>query len=394
MTPDLTLEPPEWMRHDAVARLMSLLNPEGQIQTLFVGGCVRNWMLKKPVQDIDLATKYTPDKVSDILTGDGVKVIPTGVEYGTVTAVIDGMSFEITTLRQDVETDGRHAQVDFTNDWHADARRRDFTMNTLLADMKGNIYDPLGVGLADAKVGRVIFVGQADARIQEDYLRILRYFRFYAYYGRAPLENEALKACERAADKVKTLSGERITQEFLKILSAPSASDVLEIMFHYGVLKDLAYPDYSPEILKKLSELQYHHKAVRVESRLFILGGNKARLYDDGLRLSHAQKKFIIKLEMLQDDSFYQDDIALKKAIYHHGRDVLLQGYLLNVAMGGGHGRREEDKALLEILTNWQPPICPIKGEDLIAEGYVTGPDLGQELKRRQEEWLETVITS
>ncbi|MEC8664362.1 MAG: CCA tRNA nucleotidyltransferase, partial [Pseudomonadota bacterium] len=162
---------------------MTLLN-EGRENpmALFVGGCVRNALIGAGTTDIDIATIHTPQQTTEILSADGIQVIPTGVDHGTVTAVIDSVHYEITTLRRDVETTGRHAVVAFTADWREDAMRRDFTMNTLLADCDGNVYEPLGLGVEDAKSGRVVFVGEAEERIKEDYLRILRFFRFHAFY--------------------------------------------------------------------------------------------------------------------------------------------------------------------------------------------------------------------
>lgn len=388
MKAELTLPPPLWMQDDATQEAMRVLNRGSDTpQTLFVGGCVRNWILNKGVHDIDLATKYTPDIVTEKLKQAGIKVIPTGIDHGTVMAVLKGKLFEVTTLRHDIETDGRHAKVGFTDDWVEDAKRRDFTMNTLLADLSGNIYDPLGHGVADAKAGRVVFVGDAVTRIAEDYLRILRLFRFHAIYGQGVLDKTALQACRGAADKISSLSLERVTSEFLKILSVNDAPEILETMFENRVLEELPHEQYQPEFLKKLCALQIEYKAINIEARLFVLAGNKARLFDDYLRLSHAQKKFIIKLEMGMTATFYDDKKSLKKAIFYHGNNLLMQGYLLNLAKGQG----EEKADMVDIIQNWQAPKCPINGAALMKEGFVTGPDLGAELKRRTEEWLETI---
>ena len=235
MKADLTLPPPPWMQDDATQKVMHILNnavgdSQDSPQALFVGGSVRNWLLKQSVEDIDIATKLVPKEVVEKLKAGNIKVIPTGIDHGTVTAVIEGKHFEITTLRHDVETDGRHAKVGFTQSWLEDAKRRDFTMNTLLADIEGNIYDPLGCGVEDAKAGHVVFVGDASVRIKEDYLRILRFFRFHAYYGRGDMDVAALEACRGAADNISTLSRERITQELLKILSVEDPTEILSVM--------------------------------------------------------------------------------------------------------------------------------------------------------------------
>ena len=221
LKPALKIDPPEWMRDPGVLRVMDLLNgKEEDVQALFVGGCVRNTLMRRDVEDIDIATKLTPDQVIEICNQAQVKVVPTGMKHGTVTIVIEGKPFEVTTLRHDVNTDGRHAEVAFTNSWHEDIKRRDFTVNSLLADLSGNIYDLIERGIEDLQTGKVIFVGNPAKRIAEDYLRILRFFRFHAHYGQGEPDKKALEACFAAADKIESLSKERITQEFLKILNS------------------------------------------------------------------------------------------------------------------------------------------------------------------------------
>ncbi|HPD82372.1 MAG: CCA tRNA nucleotidyltransferase [Alphaproteobacteria bacterium] len=376
--------PPEWMIESKTQKLMEVIGGRER-HSLFVGGCVRNQLLNKAVEDIDIATQLSPQDVIKKLKAVDIKAIPTGIDHGTVTAVVEGKPFEITTLRNDVVTDGRHAEVAFTEDWFEDAKRRDFTMNTLLADIEGNIYDPTGQGLENLKERRVVFVGDPAARIAEDYLRILRFFRFHAFYGEGDMDQEALRACQNAAHHVKTLSRERITSEFLKILSAEKAIQILQVMFDCNVLMELRDKNYQDAMLRKLCVLQFENNTVELMARLFILGGNKARFYEDILRLTHAQKNFLVKLEMAFNLALYVDEKALKKAIFYNGNALLVQGYLLLVAAD----KIKRDDSLLHILQNWQAPKCPITGDMLIAEGYVTGPDLGIELARRQEEWLE-----
>jgi poly(A) polymerase len=234
----------------------ALQNKAAHPQVLFVGGCVRNAVLGLPPGDCDLATIHPPFEVTRRLEDVGIKVVPTGIDHGTVTAVVDGKPFEITTLRRDVETDGRHAVVSFTQDWSLDAQRRDFTINTLLADGAGNLYDPTGDGLSDLEAGRVVFVGDPVQRIAEDYLRILRFFRFYAFYGRGRPDAAALAACRAAAGKIADLSRERVTQEILKIIAADGAADILEIMAAQNVMKDFVHPQCKIANLAMLAGLQ------------------------------------------------------------------------------------------------------------------------------------------
>jgi len=390
LKPFKQIQRPSWMTAaETVVVMTGLGGFENPPKSMFVGGCVRNELMEKPVQDIDIATKYTPEEVMNIFHDiEHVQVIPTGLDHGTVTVVFNKKYFEITTLRKDVQTDGRHAKIVYIDDWIEDAKRRDFTINTLLADGYGNIYDPLNTALLDIDKSRIVFVGNPEQRIQEDALRILRFFRFYAGYGAGDIDLKGLDACSKHHDLIKGLSRERITHEFLKILEGDEPAPVLKIMFDNNVLSDMADHNYNAKTLKTLCEMQIQYAAQNTMARLFVLAGNKARFYDDFLRLSHAQKKALIKMDMVVSAMTFDDQKALKKAIFYHGNDLILQGYLLKIAIGPD----ETDANMIKILQNWQAPECPITGQDLINEGYVTGPDLGQELERRQAEWLDEVL--
>jgi len=371
-------------------QLMSLIGADEQNpKSMFVGGCVRNLLLNLPIKDIDIATQYKPDEVVKRLEKENIKVIPTGIKHGTVTAVMEGCSFEITTLRFDDHTDGRHAEVSFTESWIDDAIRRDFTMNALYADIQGNIYDPTERGLADLQSRSVVFVGRAKNRITEDYLRILRFFRFCAEYGEGELNHEALQACQKFSDQISTLSRERITQEFVKVLQTPKAVSILASMLDHNVLNEIFDNDYRPEVLNNLVVLQAEHKQQDVMPRLFVVAGCQAKIFEDYLRLSHAQKNYLIKLDMIVKSINYNDPKALKRAIYYHGNNLLVQGYLLTLACSTDRC----DQVLFDIVKNWQAPKFPLSGQDLMKEGYQTGPELGAELKLREEEWLESIIS-
>lgn len=387
MEPIQKIELPEWLVTTPTQKLMRLIGGDiNNPQSLLVGGCVRNAVINGVATDIDVATKLTPEVVIEVLGQENIKTVPTGIEHGTITAVIDGQPFEITTLRTDVATDGRHAEVVFTDDWLEDVKRRDFTMNALLADLEGNVYDLTGQGVNDLSAGCVRFVGHPSERIAEDYLRILRFFRFFARYGAGEPDSEALKACKAAADNIKTLSRERITQEFFKILEADKSPSVLKTMFEHDVLN--IFDGYKQDDLTKLILLQEKHNVSNAVSRFLVLNGSKARFHEDYFRLSHAQKNFLIKLEMAVGSDFYKNEKELKKAIYYHGNELLLQGYLLAVAKD----EAEENAEMISLLNDWEAPKFPVTGEDLIKEGYQTGPELGQELERRREEWLDSVI--
>jgi poly(A) polymerase len=234
MQPSDRLDPQPWMTAPETVAVMAALSAAGG-EARFVGGCVRDALVGRKVRDVDIATHEPPERVLNLLARAGIKAIPTGIKHGTVTAVIGARHFEITTLRRDVETYGRHAKVEYTDDWQADAARRDFTMNALFCGADGSIYDPFG-GAADLRAQRVRFVGDPEARIREDVLRLLRFFRFHAHYGKPPPDAAALAACRSLAHLLPTLSGERICAETLKLLSAPEPADVIDLMGEAGVL--------------------------------------------------------------------------------------------------------------------------------------------------------------
>ena len=223
-----------WLERPETARVFAALEDSG-VETRAVGGAVRNTLLGRPVTEIDLATTAVPEQVMALARKAGLKVVPTGIEHGTVTVIADGTPFEVTTLRRDVETFGRHATVAFTENWEEDARRRDFTLNALYAGSDGTVFDPLG-GYEDVLAGRVRFIGDAEARIKEDYLRILRFFRFNAYYGKGPFDAAGLQASVRLRDGMAQLSAERIAGEVRRILAAPEAKRAIEALFDYGLL--------------------------------------------------------------------------------------------------------------------------------------------------------------
>lgn len=249
-----------WVCAGETRAVMDALMAEGGMAR-FVGGCVRNALLGAPVGDVDIATDEIPERAMELLAARDIRVIPTGLDHGTVTAVIGGRTFEITTLRIDVATHGRYADVAFTEDWVADAKRRDFTINALYADADGRVYDPLG-GQADLEARRVRFIGDAVARIREDYLRILRFFRFHAHYGRGEPDGEALKACAQEKQGLTQLSGERVRDELLKIAAADEAAVAFRLMAACGIL---------PVVLPEARSLERFERLVDIEAaQLFV----------------------------------------------------------------------------------------------------------------------------
>jgi len=382
---------PEWMQRAETARLMAVLNAGSHSPAaLFVGGCVRNTLLNRPVGDIDIATILTPDVVIGKLQAAGIKVVPTGIDHGTVTAIVDGQPFEITTLRKDVETDGRHAVISFTEDWAEDAQRRDFTMNTLLADEQGRIYDPTGRGLSDLDAQHVIFVGDTAQRIAEDYLRILRFFRFHAYYGMGTPDEAALVACRTAADKISTLSRERITQEFLKILALDVPTPILSLMFENGVLKDLPATSYNQSVLEDLCGLQFRYESDgnSVLARLAVLANfEKAQLksWDNLLILSNAQRSYVEALLNLSGNLSSVTEKLGKALIYKYGWSTVMQSIFLVWARSGSPG----DPELIIHLRTWREPSLPVSGHDLKALGVEEGPEMGRILSDLEKWWID-----
>lgn len=382
-----TFEPQDWMKAPETLAVMKAL---GDGNARFVGGCVRNALLGEPVDDIDIATTLKPEDIIAALEKANIKAIPTGIEHGTVTAVEDGKPFEITTLRKDVETDGRHATVAFSADWVEDAKRRDFTMNTLLMDIGGNVYDPLGQGLEDLRARKVMFVGNPEERIAEDHLRILRYFRFWALYGKGELDKDALEACKAAADKIKDLSRERITQEFFKILSVDEPVSILSIMFENNILKCFSESGYNAELLKHVCDFQNRYGLRFLASRLLVMAGldkNNLNDFEEFLLIPKVFKRDIENMIQVLALPDLSDDHTVKVAVYKFGRVPTAQSLVIELAQDrvmNGYAPKA-----LEIIQNWDIPNFPITGEDLIKKGSSQGPELGRELERLENEWIE-----
>ncbi|PJB73252.1 MAG: CCA tRNA nucleotidyltransferase [Alphaproteobacteria bacterium CG_4_9_14_3_um_filter_47_13] len=378
------IPPPPWMVAPESVAVMDILNEESANalpQALFVGGCVRNTLMNRIVDDIDIATPLLPQEVMTRFEKRGFKVIPTGIDHGTVTAIINKKTFEITTLRRDLKTDGRHATVIFTDGWKEDAARRDFTMNTLLANRDGHIFDPTGRGLEDLKAGHVMFVGDPAQRIAEDYLRILRFFRFHAFYGTGTPDPQALEACKSAAQYIGSLSRERVTQEFFKIMRADNAADVLKIMFKNNILNKLSNVNYKPLILARLVEAQKKYGMYDLVARLVVLTRDCERL-EQYLIFSNKQKKDFRLIIKALDSMSGLSDKDIKRLVYHYGAETIKQTLLYYSAL---HNVTVD----IGLVQNWQPPVFPVKGDDIMAAGIPAGPMIGAALARLEQWWIE-----
>ena len=348
----------------------------------FVGGCVRNSLMGQPVDDIDIATRLRPEDTMAALRAAGLKAVPTGVEHGTVTGVSGGRPYEITTLRRDVETDGRRAVVAFTDDWAEDAARRDFRLNALYADADGTVFDPTGGGLADAAAGRIVFVGEAETRIREDYLRILRFFRFYAWYGRGQPDAVGLAACGRLKDGMARLSAERVSRELLKLLAAPDPRPAVRAMAESGVLAQVL-PEAQPlELFEVLCGLT-GDAALRL-SALLPPEATTVVSAAGRLRLANALRDRLAA--MVADGQAVapgMDQAAARAAIYRLGRKAFEDRLVRAEASGGGDGG-----SLRALAAGWTPSRMPVGGQDLARLGVTPGPDTGRILKAFEDGWI------
>ena len=351
----------------------------------FVGGCVRDALLRRPVTDVDIATPELPQKMMELLAVAGIKAIPTGLDHGTVTAVAGGRTFEITTLRRDVETDGRRAVVAFTADWTEDAARRDFTINALSADPDGTVHDPFG-GIADLAAGHVRFVGDPETRIREDVLRILRFFRFHAHYGRGTPDAAALAACRKTASLLPTLSGERVAAELRRLLEAPDAAGIVREMRDDGVLAPIL-----PELdnIERLQRLQALPEPAVLDAilRLAALLPREAAVADavaERLRLSNAERERLRILAQPPALWAATDARALKRALYHLGPEIVRDLGLLAWA----DGDVAPGRAAVAAARSWSPLALPVRGQDVLDRGVPPGPEVGR-LVGQVETWWE-----
>lgn len=350
----------------------------------FVGGCVRNALLGAPVADVDIATRLKPEAVVEALKAAGLKAVPTGLAHGTVTAVAHRQPFEITTLRRDVTTDGRRATVAFTDDWAEDAGRRDFRLNALYADVNGAITDPTGEGVADALTGRIVFVGDPERRIREDYLRILRFFRFFAWYGRGEADAAGLAACAALADGVATLSAERVSKELLTLLAAPDPRRAVRLMAQVGVLAVAAPDALELDRFERMIDLS-PDPVLRLAALLTDEASASGKAAG-ALRLSRAMRDRLMAATGPGPD--VTPDIgerAGRAALYRLGREPFEDR--LRLALASGAAARGAD-ALLAQAQTWPIPRLPVGGAMLAKRDVPPGPAVGELLKAFEEGWI------
>ena len=397
MTPAGKIEPQDWMMAPETQAVLAALSADGA-EPRFVGGCVRDAVAGRPVKDVDLATPDPPERVTALLERAGIKAVPTGLEHGTVTAVSGGRPFEVTTLRVDVETYGRRARVAYTDDWQADAARRDLTINALSCAPDGTLYDPFG-GLGDLRDGRVRFIGDPRQRIREDYLRLLRFFRFHAHYGKGGPDPEGLAAATELAAEATDLSGERVRDELLKLLAADDPLPVLELMHAHGVLRSFLPETAGMAALAGLLTVEPDDDAPDSLRRLAAVlepDLNAAEAVAKRLRLSRAERE---RLGQLLSSGGPPDaavrvgmpETRLRVALYRLGPEAARDGLLLDWARRPEDARsklREDLQSGLAVMAAWRPMRFPLQGRDAVALGIQPGPGLGALLAEIEAWWI------
>jgi poly(A) polymerase len=387
------LAPQPWMV--SARRVVQALEAARPGSARFVGGCVRNALLGAPVGDIDIATQLTPDQVTTAMLAARIAVHPTGIEHGTVTVVADHQPFEVTTLRRDIETDGRRAVVAFTEDWAEDAQRRDFRMNALYAEPDGTLHDPTGGGLDDVAARRIMFVGDPETRIREDYLRILRFFRFNAWYGDGALDAAGLAACAKLKGGLAGISVERIWMETKKLLGAQDPLPALAAMQTSGVLADLLPESSGLALLSGLVALESASGTTIDAMRRFL-----SLFWKDEQALATVARRWKLSNDE-RDRLVYAArcdaplaDLArpadFRRILYRHGGDIIRDNLLLGWAGQGASARPD----MLAQIDAYVRPVMPVSGDEVLAAGVAPGPAVGAAMRKLEAAWIESDFTA
>ncbi|KDA04439.1 CCA tRNA nucleotidyltransferase [Hyphomonas oceanitis] len=385
---------PSWLSGEGTQAVMAALEAARPGGSRFVGGCVRN-VFRGTTQDdddIDIATQLEPPATMAALQAAGIRALPTGIEHGTITAIYKSRPFEITTLRRDVETDGRRAVVAFTEDWAEDAARRDFRLNALYADLNGQVFEPIAQGVSDALSGRVIFIGDADERLREDYLRILRFFRFNAWYGET-IDPDGLAACARQMQGLDKIAAERIWKELKKLLTAPDPSAAVLAMEESGVLEQVL-PGTEAGGLVALCEAEKRADLsadpMRRVMALLPRRGREVDAMAARLKLSNEEHRRLSAWASAGMD--HVEGLApqdLHAAIYAYGPEAVADRAVLEAAQTERTGYLA---AHLEIIDDWRRPVFPVGGDDALAAGLI-GPEIGEALRAAEAAWIDSDFT-
>lgn len=390
--PDPRLATAPWLTAPATQAVLRAITAGGG-EARIVGGAVRNTLLGQPVTDIDIATTVPPEDVMVRAERAGLQAIPTGLAHGTVTVIADHKPFEVTTLRRDVETHGRHATVAFTEDWSTDAHRRDFTINALYCDAAGHLFDPTG-GLADLTANRVRFIGRAEDRIAEDYLRILRFYRFTAQYGAGRIDRAGHEASAELQDGLERISAERIRAELIKLLTAPHAAITLSEMNETGLLTRVLGLPTDVVSVARLAAIEAANgiepAAMRRLNALAVSSPSDAAHLRDSLRLSKAEYERLADLT-LPNAAFVPagSDHRAKCFIYRHGAGTFRDGVLItwsrDLSTDPASPAYRDHAALAD---RWTPPVLPVSGKDVMALGVSSGPEIGHILELLDQWWM------
>jgi poly(A) polymerase len=379
-----------WLKSGATARVLELLNGNGE-EARVVGGAVRNALLKIAIGDIDIATTAPPDEVIRRAKAAGIKSVPTGIEHGTVTLVVDSQPFEVTTLREDTETFGRKAKVAFGRDWSRDAERRDFTINGLSVDADGVVHDYVG-GLDDIAAKRVRFIGDPERRIAEDYLRILRFFRIHAAFGAGEPDRAGYLACIRARAGLATLSAERVRMEMLKLMVAEGAAVAVTAMADGGLLLPIfggaAYTGPLRAMVSAERALGWKPDAIRRLGALAVAVTEDARRVATRLRLTNAETRALDSMGHRWWRLAGMDQATARRRLYRLGAERYRDRLMMAWARAGEEAESAHWRELALLPERWSAPKFPLKAADFIARGIAEGPALGQVLALAEDAWL------
>ena len=377
-------------------RVFDALEVEGGADCVrFVGGCVRNLITGREIKDVDLATHLKPDKVLTALELRQIKTIPTGLTHGTVAASLNGQILEITTLRKDIETDGRHARVAFSQNWTEDAQRRDFTVNALYMDRLGRIHDPLGSGIADLKQGHVRFIGDSRQRILEDYLRILRFFRFSSDFSDG-FDADGVQACQDLAEGIRTLSGERIWSEWKRILGSLKAENAMSVMEQSGVMAIILkseISDRTPERKEAFKRTCTLFSDVYLRLMVWLhgcdrLNAGSIRVLTKCLKWSRRESDRMIQAANAMAQGADLNRRAQEKCAYRFGRQALLDS--MSIYMCIYNNEIGLSLQALEAVKKMNIPVFPLRGSHLVQIGFQPGREMGQKLKMLENQWIES----
>jgi poly(A) polymerase len=396
VTGSAQLDHAAWLKDDAVVRLLVLLDRDGE-EARVVGGAVRNHLMQLPVGEIDIATTAVPQEVIRRAEATGLKAIPTGIEHGTVTIVVDGRPFEVTTLRVDIETYGRKAKVVFGRDWAADAARRDFTINALSVTADGKIYDYVG-GLADIAARKVRFIGEPEKRIAEDYLRILRFFRFHAQYGEGAPDAAGLMACIRARDGIEMLSRERVHMELSKLLIGAHPAPTLAIMAECGilgmVLGGVAYLASFENVVKAEAAIGAAPDGTRRLGALGVYVMEDAERLSQRLRLSNAEVERLLRLEYWWRVTHDAGEHASRTLLYLLGAVSFTDRVLVAWSRSDEGVADKSWRDLATLPQRWSAPLFPLKAANFFSRGVPKGPAMGVALRAAEEAWIDADFPS